>query len=50
MGKEVKPLFHSSSTRKLAASAFKYCDWMKVLAVNLRVGFCDECKRAFNVG
>ncbi len=26
-----KPLFHSSqkSTRKLAASAFKYCDWMK---------------------
>ena len=41
---KVKPLFHSSlkSTRKLAASAFKYCDWMKVLAASLRVGFCDE--------
>ncbi len=38
----LKPLFHSSQTptRKLAAaSAFKYCDWMKVLAASLRVGF-----------
>ena len=28
-----KPLFHSSHkpTSKLAASTFKYCDWMKVL-------------------
>ena len=33
----LKPLFHSSQkpTRKLAASAFKYCDWMKVLATSL---------------
>ncbi len=40
----VKPLFHSSQkpARKLAASAFKYCDWMKVLAESLRVDFCDE--------
>ena len=40
----LKPLFHSSQkpTRKLAASAFKYCDWMEVLAASLRVGFCDE--------
>ena len=32
----LKPLFHSSQkpTRKLAASAFKYCDWMKVLAAS----------------
>ena len=47
-----KPLFHSSQkpTRKLAASAFKYCDWMKVLAASLRVGFCDEWKRAFIFG
>ena len=46
--KRLKPLFHSSQkpTRKLAASAFKYCDWMKVLAASLRVGFCDEWKRA----
>ena len=45
----LKPLFHSSQkpTRKLAASAFKYCDWMKVLAASLRVGFCDEMKKAF---
>ena len=46
----VKPLFHSlqKPTRKLAASAFKYYDWMKVLAASLRVGFCDEWKRALN--
>ncbi len=44
----LRPLFHSwqKPTRKLAASAFKYCDWMKVLAASLRV-FCDEWKRAF---
>ena len=45
----LKPLFHSSrkQTRKLAASAFKYYDWMKVLAASLRVGFCGECKTGF---
>ncbi len=34
MGFFIKPLFHSwpKQTRKLAASAFKYCDWMKDLA------------------
>ena len=44
----IKPLLHSSQklTRKLAANAFKYCDWMKVLAARLPVGFCDEWKRA----
>ena len=26
-------------------SAFKYCDWMKVIAASLRVGFCDKWKR-----
>ena len=33
----LKPLFHSSQnpTRKLAASAFRYCDWMKLLAASL---------------
>ena len=47
----LKPLFHSSQKPacKLAASAFKYCDWMKVLAASLRVGFCDEWKRAFTL-
>ncbi len=41
-----KSLFHllEKPTCKLAASAFKYCDWMKVLAASLRVG--DEWKRA----
>ena len=45
----VKPLFHSSQkpTRKHVASAFKYCDWMKVLAASLQIGLCDEWKRAF---
>ena len=45
----LKPLFYSSQkpTRKLAASAFKYCDWIKILAASLRVGFGDEWKRAF---
>jgi hypothetical protein len=33
-------------THKLAASAFKYSDWMKVLAASLLVGFCDEWNRA----
>jgi hypothetical protein len=27
---------------------FKYCDWMKVLAVSLPVGFWDEWKRALS--
>jgi hypothetical protein len=42
-----------STHRKMALaslqcmSAFKYCDCMKVLAASLRVGFCDEWKRAF---
>ncbi len=45
----LKPRFHSSQkpTRKLTESAFKYCDWMKVLEASLQVGFCDEWKRAF---
>ena len=45
----VKLLFHSSQkpTRKLAASAFRYYDWMKIPTASLRVGFCDEWKRAF---
>ena len=44
----LKSLFHSSQkpTRKLAASAFKHCDWMEVSAASLRVGFGDEWKRA----
>ena len=44
----LKSLFHSSQkpTRKLAASAFKYCDWMKVLAASLQVSFCDKWKGA----
>ncbi len=48
----VKPLFHSSQkpTRRLAASAFKYCDWIKVLAASLLVSFCDEWRRACRVG
>ncbi len=32
-------------TRKLAASAFKYCD-MKVIAASLQVGFCEDWKTA----
>ncbi len=31
----------------MQANAFKY--WMKVLAVSLRVGFCDEWKRALRL-
>ncbi len=33
----VKPLFHSSQkpTCELAASTFKYCDWMKVFTASL---------------
>ena len=31
------------------SSASKYCDWMKVLAASLRVGFCDHWKRAFRL-
>ena len=40
----LKPLFHLSQnpTRKLAASAFNFCDWMKVLPASLRVGFYEE--------
>ena len=43
---DLKPLFHSSQkpTRKLAANAFKYSDWMKVVAASLRVDFCDKWK------
>ena len=40
-------LFSTYRKSQLAASAFKYCDWMKVLAASLRVGFCDHWKRAF---
>ena len=28
------------------SECFQYCDWLKVLAASLRVGFCDEWKRA----
>ena len=47
----IKPLFHLSQkpTCKSTESAFKYCDWMNVLAASLRVEFCDEWKKAFNV-
>ncbi len=40
----LKPLFHSlqNGNRKLAASAFKYCECTKVLAASLQVGFYDE--------
>ncbi len=31
-----------SITHKLAASVLKYCDWLKVLAASLPVGFCNE--------
>ena len=39
-----KPLFNLSqkSIRKLATSAFKDCDWIRVLVATLRVGFCGE--------
>ena len=33
----------NSQTR---SECFKYCDWMKVLAASLRVGLCDEWKKA----
>ncbi len=51
IGLSVKALFDSSqkTTRKFAANAFKYCDWMKVLAASLRVSFCDKWKRAIIV-
>ncbi len=42
-------LFCTHRKSKLAASAFKYCDWMKVLAASLRVDFCDEWKRGVMV-
>ena len=49
--RRMKLLFHSSQkpTSKLAASAFKYCDWMKVLAASLRVEFCHKWKRALSI-
>ncbi len=40
---------HRQPTCKLAASAFKDSNWMKVLAGSLRVGFCDEWKNALNL-
>ncbi len=42
-----KPLFHSSQklTRKLAVRTFIQSQYLKGLAVSLRVGFCDEWKR-----
>ena len=40
----VLSLFSTHRKSKLATSAFKYCDWMKVFAASLRVGFCDEWK------
>ena len=46
----LKSLFHSSQkpTRKLAAITFIQSQYLNVLAVNLRVVFCDEWKRAFS--
>ena len=43
----VKALFHSSQkpTRKLAARTFIQSQYLKELAVSLRVGFYDEWKR-----
>ena len=41
-------LYSTHRKGQLAASAFKYCDWMKVLVASLRVGFCDKWKRAFS--
>ncbi len=44
----LKPLFHSSQkpTRKLAAArTFIQSQYLKALAVSLRVGFCNEWKR-----
>ena len=31
------------------SSAYKYCDWMKVLAASLRASFCDHRKRAIRL-
>ena len=43
----MKPLFHSSQARNKCFQILM--KWMKVLAVNLRVGFCDEWKRGLNI-
>ena len=45
----LKALFHSSQkpTRKLAARTFIQSQYLKALAVSLRVGFSDEWKRGF---
>ena len=38
----VKGSFPLIARNELPASAFKYCDWINVLAASLRVVFCDE--------
>ncbi len=48
---DVLSLFSTHRESQLASwqrvsSDFEYCDWMKVLAASLRIGFCDEWKRA----
>jgi hypothetical protein len=47
-----KPLFHTTQkpTHKLAVTAFKHCDGVKIVAESLRVSCCDEWKSTFNVG
>jgi hypothetical protein len=41
-------LFSTHRESQLAASAFKYYDWIKVIATSLQVGFYDEWKRGFS--
>ena len=47
----LKALFHSSQkpTPKFAARTFIQSQYLKALAVSLRVGFCDEWKRRFKL-
>ncbi len=42
----IKSLFHSrlKPTRKLAASAFKYCDWMKFSQRACKLAFAMSAK------
>ena len=49
------PRYHAGDlwqkpTFKLAVSALKYCDWMKVPAASLQVGFCNKWKRRLRLG
>ena len=44
-------LFHSSqnTTRKLASKTFIQTQYLQALGASVRVGFCDEWKRGFNI-